>query len=279
MIWASPIITASVGVPVTQKRRSPSFRRRTGTVRVSEWPAPDCSSVGATIQMSSEKRAGDRLEQLEAGGVHAVVVGEQDAHRPRPMPGRGGARQPSRGPARSFGRTRWSAAMQVPHNSFVLVADGRKSLFFRNEGDARFPKSRGRGEGGAAQSRPSRAGQRPRRACRCGPMDGRGGSMEEVDFHQLEEDRFAAETAAMLKERALRNEFESLVVVAPPQDARRAAQALSQGGREAARRRGAEGSGQRAGAGDREDPAGASKRPDKEKAPPGRTGRGLSLAV
>ena len=54
MIQAIAIITASVGVPVTQKRRSPSLRRRTGTVRVSEWPAPDCSSAGATIQMSSE---------------------------------------------------------------------------------------------------------------------------------------------------------------------------------------------------------------------------------
>ena len=38
----------------------------------------------------------------------------------------------------------------------------------------------------------------------------------ETDFHQLEEDRFAAEAAAMLKERALRNDFESLIVVAPP---------------------------------------------------------------
>ena len=40
--------------------------------------------------------------------------------------------------------------------------------------------------------------------------------MAEVDFHQLEEDRFAARAAEMLKERALRNEFDSLVVVAPP---------------------------------------------------------------
>ena len=47
-------------------------------------------------------------------------------------------------------------------------------------------------------------------------MDGRGGSMEDVDFHKLEEDRFAADMAEMLKERALRNEFEALVVVAPP---------------------------------------------------------------
>ena len=29
--------------------------------------------------------------------------------------------------------------MQVPHNAFVLVVDGRKSLFFRNEGDAEHP--------------------------------------------------------------------------------------------------------------------------------------------
>ena len=79
MIQAIAIITASVGVPVTQKRRSPSFLRRTGTVSVSEWPAPDCSSVGATIQTSSENMR--LLQHLEAGGVHSVVVGEEDAHR------------------------------------------------------------------------------------------------------------------------------------------------------------------------------------------------------
>ena len=39
---------------------------------------------------------------------------------------------------------------------------------------------------------------------------------EEVDFHQLEEDRFAAETAELLRKRALNNDFESLIIVAPP---------------------------------------------------------------
>ena len=29
--------------------------------------------------------------------------------------------------------------MRIPHNSCVLVADGRKMLFFRNEGDGEFP--------------------------------------------------------------------------------------------------------------------------------------------
>ena len=39
---------------------------------------------------------------------------------------------------------------------------------------------------------------------------------EEVDFHQLAEDRFAQETAELLKTRALSNDFESLIIVAPP---------------------------------------------------------------
>ena len=44
-----------------REARSPWRRRRTGSVRVSEWPAPDCSSVGATTQMSSDELARDRL--------------------------------------------------------------------------------------------------------------------------------------------------------------------------------------------------------------------------
>jgi len=105
--------------------------------------------------------------------------------------------------------------MQVPHDSFVLVADGRKSLFFRNEGDSEVPnlvveEKEIHPNPAHHEQASDLAGQSAR------TMDGRGGSMEEVDFHQQEEDRFAADLAAMLKERALRNEFEALVVVAPP---------------------------------------------------------------
>jgi len=41
-------------------------------------------------------------------------------------------------------------------------------------------------------------------------------SVEPTDFHQIEEDRFAADAAAMLKKRALANDYETLIVVAPP---------------------------------------------------------------
>lgn len=105
--------------------------------------------------------------------------------------------------------------MRVPHNSFILVADGKKSLFFRNEGDGEFPnliverkdvhespKDGDQKSDAAGASRSS--------------MGGGGSAMEEADFHQLEEDRFAAETADLLKQRALRNGFDSLIIVAPP---------------------------------------------------------------
>jgi len=105
--------------------------------------------------------------------------------------------------------------MQVPHNSFVLVADGRKSLFFRNQGDGDFPnlvveEKEVHPNPAHHEQASDTAGQSMK------TMDGRGGSMEEVDFHQLEEDRFAADTAAMLKARALSNDYDKLVVVAPP---------------------------------------------------------------
>ena len=105
--------------------------------------------------------------------------------------------------------------MRVPHNSFVMVADGRKMLFFRNEGDGEFPNLQ------VADKRvdvnPAHHEQASDTAgMAMNVIGGDGGSMTEVDFHQLEEDRFAARAAEMLKERALRNEFESLVVVAPP---------------------------------------------------------------
>jgi protein required for attachment to host cells len=117
--------------------------------------------------------------------------------------------------------------MRVPHNSCVLVADGRKMLFFRNEGDGEFPNleverkqvdvnpethEQGTDEPGSAFT----SGGSPRDGSGVSPGANNRSAYEQTDFHQLEEDRFAAETAEMLKERALRNDYESLIIVAPP---------------------------------------------------------------
>ncbi|MGQ0558999.1 MAG: host attachment family protein [Sphingosinicella sp.] len=105
--------------------------------------------------------------------------------------------------------------MRMPHNSCILVADGRKLLFFRNQGDADFPNLEV--ERKEVQDNPDHHEQASDTAgMAMNVIGGHGGTMGEVDFHQLEEDRFAADAAAMLKERALNNDFESLIVVAPP---------------------------------------------------------------
>jgi protein required for attachment to host cells len=105
--------------------------------------------------------------------------------------------------------------MQIPHDSFVLVADGRKSLFFRNEGDGDFPNLIVDRERSHADARDRDMKSDAPGSAFSGVGDSRS-AYEEADFHQLEEDRFAAATAEMLRERALRNEFEALIVVAPP---------------------------------------------------------------
>lgn len=128
--------------------------------------------------------------------------------------------------------------MELPHNSVVLVADGRKLLFLRNEGDAEYPNlvvetaqehpnpaDRDQKTGAAGQSRSTQSGAGAPAVAQGGSMHAAGGgaqfaesrgSMGEADYHQLEEDRFAAEAAELLKTRALRHDYDALVVVAPP---------------------------------------------------------------
>lgn len=128
--------------------------------------------------------------------------------------------------------------MQLPHQSVVLVADGRKMLFLRNEGDDVHPnlvvetaeerpnpadRDQKTDAAGAASSTQSGPGAPPIAQGGSNHAQGSGaqfaasrGSLGETDFHQLEEDRFAAEVADLLKKRALANDFDSLVIVAPP---------------------------------------------------------------
>jgi protein required for attachment to host cells len=106
--------------------------------------------------------------------------------------------------------------MQVPHNGFVVVADGEKMLFLRNEGDAEFLKLEV--ERKRVQDNPATRDQKTDESGRTFDASGGAGrsAYEETDFHALEEARFAAETAELLKKRALRNDFDSLIIIAPP---------------------------------------------------------------
>jgi protein required for attachment to host cells len=104
--------------------------------------------------------------------------------------------------------------MRVSHNSFVVVADGRKMLFFRNEGDAtNLNLTVVHAE---EQSNPADRDQKTDQAGRAPSSGGNPATMGEVDFHQQEEDRFAVETAKLLRKRAQNGDFEKLIVIAPP---------------------------------------------------------------
>jgi protein required for attachment to host cells len=135
--------------------------------------------------------------------------------------------------------------MQVPHNTYVLVADGRKLLFLRNDGDAQAlnlkvelaeehpnPADRFQKTDAAGGAMGTQMGASAPAAAQTGGMTAHGsgtggggqggafapsrGTFEETDFHQLEEDRFAAEAADMLRKRALARKFDKLIIVAPP---------------------------------------------------------------
>ena len=110
--------------------------------------------------------------------------------------------------------------MQVPHDTYVLVADGRKLLFLRNEGDAQAlnltVESAEEHPNPATRDQATDAAGRSSSTSPAGGNARAGSSMEQTDFHQIEEDRFAAAAADMLKRRALANEFERLIIVAPP---------------------------------------------------------------
>ena len=105
--------------------------------------------------------------------------------------------------------------MRIPHDACVVIADGRKMLFLRNEGDAEHPNlvvERKRTQ----DNPPDREQSTDSPGTTFSSVGAGRSSYQETDFHQLEEDRFAAETADLLKRRALNNDFETLIIAAPP---------------------------------------------------------------
>jgi protein required for attachment to host cells len=104
----------------------------------------------------------------------------------------------------------------IPHHAWVLVGDGRKALVLRNDGDARFPnlKTVSVFDGGRVPATAELGTDKPGRAVNA--RDGRRSSMEQTDWHELEEKRFAGDVAQALEQRHAAGEFGALVVVAPP---------------------------------------------------------------
>jgi len=104
----------------------------------------------------------------------------------------------------------------VNNGAWVLIGDGRRALFFVNHGDADLldlrvletriddnPPTREQGSDAPGRSFPA-AGAHARSA------------MENADWHELEEERFARSMAERINAAAEKDEMREIVVVAPP---------------------------------------------------------------
>ncbi|MGZ9104730.1 MAG: baeRF12 domain-containing protein [Rhodoplanes sp.] len=107
------------------------------------------------------------------------------------------------------------AKISIPHDAFVFVGDGRKALFLRNEGDEKYlnlktervlhdlnPATRDQGSDQPGRSFAS--------------VGARRSAVEDTDWHELEEQRFAHDIADALHRIVRDRKVKALVVIAPP---------------------------------------------------------------
>lgn len=106
-------------------------------------------------------------------------------------------------------------AIRIPHDAYILVGDGRKALFLRNDGDEQFPNFKV--ERVLTEENPPAREQGSDRAGRAFQSgDARRSAMEQTDFHELEEARFARQVADAFAGLVRTKNTKAIVVVAPP---------------------------------------------------------------
>jgi protein required for attachment to host cells len=106
--------------------------------------------------------------------------------------------------------------LALPHGGVVFVGDGRKALFLRNAGDAKFPNLVT--ERIFADENPATHDQgsdRPGRNFASAHSTQRS-AMEPTDWHEIEEHRFVQRVSAALEALVRRLDMPALVIVAPP---------------------------------------------------------------
>ncbi|PTE08307.1 host attachment protein [Mesorhizobium helmanticense] len=106
--------------------------------------------------------------------------------------------------------------LKLKHGLWIVVADGEKALFLRNEGDTLHPNLQVIQE--MAQENPASRDQGSDRPGRYndGPSVHRS-AVEDTDWHRLGKERFADEIAERLYKLAHRGTFKEIVLIAPPQ--------------------------------------------------------------
>jgi protein required for attachment to host cells len=106
--------------------------------------------------------------------------------------------------------------LKIPHDAFVFVGDGRKALFLRNEGDEKHLNLKT--EKVFEDDNPStheQGSERPGRVSKA-QNSGQRSAVQPVDWHDIEEHRFARQVAAKMEQVVRQRKAPALVIVAPP---------------------------------------------------------------
>ena len=106
--------------------------------------------------------------------------------------------------------------LKIPHDALIFVGDGRKALFLRNDGDEKFLNLKA--EQVFVDDNPStheQGSDKPGRAFKRAGTNQRSG-VENADWHELEEQRFAHRVAAAMEQLVRERNAKALIVAAPP---------------------------------------------------------------
>ncbi len=106
--------------------------------------------------------------------------------------------------------------VRIPHDTLIFVGDGRKALFLRNAGTPTEPNFVT--ENVVKQDdNPSTAAQGADRPGRSFASVGSARSaMEQTDWHEIEEQRFAREAADIIARMVRARNIQHVVIAAPP---------------------------------------------------------------
>ena len=113
--------------------------------------------------------------------------------------------------------------LTIPPGGWVVVGDGRKALVLSNHGDDLYPNLQVERVFTAPPNPAThmQGADKPPRAI----FGGQRSAIEQTDWHELAEHRFAEEVAGALEKAHRRSPLKALIVVAPPRtlaDLRRA---------------------------------------------------------
>jgi protein required for attachment to host cells len=104
----------------------------------------------------------------------------------------------------------------IPHDTWILVGDGRKALMLRNAGTPQRPTLEVLDVWRDHGNPPTReqGSDRPGRVMQSNL--GRRSAVEQTDWHEIAEEKFAATIASGLKAAAEQKRFDQIILVAPP---------------------------------------------------------------